>query len=120
MNTILLCETLTQVSRYEFGWSDPRGGLMAVAGPWGGAPYISHEIIQKLGKLKDYCEVVGWELVEIHLNKDDIIDDEAVGLLKIASVGDVIDGVCMRVSEEEFYVVRKPKFSVPVHAYGID
>jgi hypothetical protein len=102
------------VSRYTFGWSDPRGtfggGDMAVAGPWGGAPYISHEILQKVGTLRDYCVMVGWELEEVHLGKDDVIEDDKIGVLKIAPVGEVVPDFGIRVSEEEFYVIRQPKF----------
>lgn len=83
---------------------------MGVSGPWGSAPNIAYEIMKRLTKLREYCELVGWELEEFHLGKDDVIDDARIGLLKIASVGDVVDGIGMRVSDEEFYVVRKPVF----------
>ena len=83
---------------------------MGVSGNWGTAPTIAIEILQKLAKLRGYCEIVGWELEEFHVGKEDVIDDARIGLLKIASVGDVVDGIGMRVSDEEFYVVRKPAF----------
>lgn len=83
---------------------------MGVAGPWGGAPRIPQEFWRKVDKLREYCEMVGWELEEIHLGKDDVIDDASIGILKIATAGDVVDGVGIRVSDEEFYVVRKPQF----------
>lgn len=83
---------------------------MSAAGPWGGKPNVAHEYLIKVQKVRVYCDMVGWELEEVHINADDIIDDASIGLLKIANVGDVIDGIGIRVSDEEYYVIRKPQF----------
>lgn len=81
---------------------------MAAAGPWGKAPLKTLEIAEKIGVLKRYCEFIGWACEELHLNADAVIDDGKVGLLKIAPAGEIIHEVGLRVSEEEFYVMREP------------
>jgi hypothetical protein len=82
---------------------------MAAAGQWGRASIKPTDLYEKLQVLKLYCEYVGYKLDEVHINADDIIDDANIGILKIANVGDIIDGVGLRVSDWEFYVVRKPQ-----------
>lgn len=81
---------------------------MAAAGPWGKAPLKTLEMSEKIGVLKRYCEFIGWACEELHLNADDVIDDAKLGLLKIATAGDIVHNVGLRVSEEEFYVMREP------------
>lgn len=83
---------------------------MAAAGPWGNHPNVANAYLYKVDRLREYCEMVGWTLEEIHLGKDDIIDDDKIGVLKIAPIGEVVPDFGIRVSEEEFYVVRQPQF----------
>jgi hypothetical protein len=83
---------------------------MAAGGNWGHVPSKSMEMIEKIGVLQRYCEFVGYTVDQIFINSDDVLDDANLGLLKIASVGDIVDGVGLRASEDEFYVVRKPVF----------
>lgn len=81
---------------------------MAAAGQWGRAPLKTQEMFEKIMVLKRYCEFIGWKCDEVHINADDVIDDAKIGLLKIATAGDIIHEVGLRVSEEEFYVMREP------------
>lgn len=83
---------------------------MGAAGPWGGSPSKSSELLLKIAKLQQYSELIGWNLEEIHINADDVINDDKIGILKIAPIGEVVHEVGMRASEEEFYVMRQPKF----------
>lgn len=83
---------------------------MGVSGNWGSAPAKTMDMIEKIGVLQRYCEFVGYTVEQIYINSDDVIDDVNLGLLKIASVGDIVDGVGLRAAEDEFYVVRKPVF----------
>ena len=81
---------------------------MAAAGQWGRAPLKTQEMFEKIMVLQRYCEFIGWKCEEIHINADDVIDDAKLGLLKIATAGDIVPNVGLRVSEEEFYVMREP------------
>lgn len=81
---------------------------MAAAGQWGRSPLKTQEMYEKISVLNRYCEFIGWKCDEVHINADDVIDDAKIGLLKIATAGDIIHEVGLRVSEEEFYVMREP------------
>lgn len=102
--------------RHAFGWSDPRGVGMGVAAPWGSASTSNSDHMNKVWKLEKYAEMVGDTLVKIYLNEDDVIGEEfgdlldKIGLLKIAPEGEVIKNVGIRISANDFYVLREPKF----------
>jgi len=83
---------------------------MGVSGHWGNAPSKSMELLEKINVLRRYCEFVGYTLELLVIDEDYVIDDANLGLLKIASIGDIVDGVGLRAAEDEFYVVRKPAF----------
>jgi hypothetical protein len=46
-------------------------------------------------------------LENVVLPKDAVISDDKIGLLKIPPVGTVVKDVGIRVSEDEFYVMRE-------------
>ena len=57
--------------------------------------------------LEKYCEYVGWKLENAQIPKDAIIDDEKIALLMITPMGDIVKDVGIRITEEQFYVMRE-------------
>lgn len=82
---------------------------MAAAGPWGTAGARLPDYGTHLFVLEKYCEYIGWALERFIIPKNALIDDEKVAILMITPTGTVVNDVGIRVSEEEFYVMREPK-----------
>lgn len=81
---------------------------MGVAWPTnsGNAPSFSPFSFE-VSCLAQYCVLIGWVLENVVLPKDAVISDDKIGLLKIPPVGTVVKDVGIRVSEDEFYVMRE-------------
>ncbi len=77
--------------------------------PWTTAPAnVPHaDYGTNLFVLEKYCEYVGWKLENAQIPKDAIIDDEKIALLMITPMGDIVKDVGIRISEEQFYVMRE-------------
>jgi hypothetical protein len=67
-----------------------------------GVNYSEHIFV-----LDKYCEYVGWKLENTQIPRDAIMNDEKIAILMITPMGDIVKDVGIRVSEEQFYVMRE-------------
>lgn len=78
--------------------------------PWNNAaPNISNGVDYgtQLFVLEKYCEYVGWKLENTQIPKDAVMNDPKIAILMITPTGDIVKDVGIRISEEQFYVMRE-------------
>lgn len=92
---------------YQIGVAGGQQGMKGIAPYNGGVSSTSMQAAYVLSALQAYAALIGSEIHHVSLAGDMETNDPKVSVLKLAEVNEVVDGVGVRTSKYDYYVIRK-------------